>query len=303
MMAASLRRLAVAAAATLTFCTVADGAFVDLTPLSDATNSVASVPLSSLIDGGAVEGVIVGDLTISGLTYRRTNDMPVVGEVNVFGFRDADGAMGVSLQGNFTDLSGGAASDAAVRYHVQPLATSSSLGKRLSGAKLYLGGATLGDESFFTVDASVIQNMSILNAYSSTVGAGTTSQLSDFAAFDSPLGGLDVTFDVFAFASSADPLPARATSIEQSFVLTPSFAATGDFNADGETNGVDLERWKTSFGVDALADADGDLDSDGVDFLIWQRYAAAQPDAAAIPEPSTAVLFIGFVAFGAIYRR
>jgi hypothetical protein len=73
-------------------------------------------------------------------------------------------------------------------------------------------------------------------------------------------------------------------------------AIPGDFNADGEVNGADLQKWKLDFGMGAGSDADGDGDTDGADFLVWQRnlgqsaaaVAAAAPFVA-VPEPGAMV--------------
>ncbi len=49
-----------------------------------------------------------------------------------------------------------------------------------------------------------------------------------------------------------------------------------------------------SFGVDAGADADFDVDTDGADFLAWQReFTGSGPLAASviIPEPAGIILF------------
>ena len=55
-----------------------------------------------------------------------------------------------------------------------------------------------------------------------------------------------------------------------------------------------------AYGVNALADADRDGDSDGADFLTWQRQfgAGAQPLASsqAIPEPATVAAWFAFLA-------
>jgi hypothetical protein len=71
----------------------------------------------------------------------------------------------------------------------------------------------------------------------------------------------------------------------------------GDFNFDGAVNGADLSLWKSALGSTSVGDADGDLDSDGRDFLAWQREAisnllAVAPATAAIPEPTGALLAI-----------
>jgi hypothetical protein len=71
------------------------------------------------------------------------------------------------------------------------------------------------------------------------------------------------------------------------------FAA--DFNNDGKVNGLDLTAWKAAYGATQVGDADDDNDSDGADFLIWQRqFGSGTPSAAAVaavPEPAGALLF------------
>ena len=63
-----------------------------------------------------------------------------------------------------------------------------------------------------------------------------------------------------------------------------------DFNGDRSVDAVDLATWQQAYGTDAGGDADGDLDTDGSDFLIWQRELtiAAPVRAAAVPEPTAA---------------
>jgi hypothetical protein len=81
------------------------------------------------------------------------------------------------------------------------------------------------------------------------------------------------------------------------------FAA--DFNNDGKVNAVDLATWKAAYGATQAGDADDDNDSDGADFLIWQRqFGSGVPSAAAIaavPEPASVLLFAlaaAFISFG-----
>ena len=71
-----------------------------------------------------------------------------------------------------------------------------------------------------------------------------------------------------------------------------------DFNGDMEVDGDDLADWKAAYGPNAGGDADGDDDSDGADFLIWQREVTGEPTmtAAAVPEPASVVLL--FCALG-----
>jgi hypothetical protein len=75
-----------------------------------------------------------------------------------------------------------------------------------------------------------------------------------------------------------------------SYALTFNLASTtllGDFNGDQTVDAADLEKWKGDFGIDDGSDADGDQDSDGDDFLIWQRQFAPAAATSAIPEPAT----------------
>ena len=84
-----------------------------------------------------------------------------------------------------------------------------------------------------------------------------------------------------------------------------------DFNEDTFVNGADLTMWKGAFGLNANGDADGDNDSDGRDFLIWQRNFGATSSLpagngafAAVPEPSAALAaIISAAAFIAFRRR
>ncbi len=78
---------------------------------------------------------------------------------------------------------------------------------------------------------------------------------------------------------------------------------TADFDHNNTVNDADLVIWRNSMGVDALGDADFDGDTDGDDFLYWQRQLT-QPTppetppevlAARVPEPASAVLLAAAV--------
>ena len=87
----------------------------------------------------------------------------------------------------------------------------------------------------------------------------------------------------------------------------------GDATRDAMVDGADLAAWQATYGTPfnqmANADLDGDFDTDGRDFLLWQRgfgsagiAGAFQPtamaryvpavDVTAIPEPATATLLL-----------
>jgi hypothetical protein len=83
-------------------------------------------------------------------------------------------------------------------------------------------------------------------------------------------------------------------------VVEPSAVLPGDFTENEIVNVDDLLAWKDGFGDPPPAshlqgDADGDLDVDGNDFLIWQRdlggTVAVAAVVASIPEPSAVILF------------
>lgn len=83
-------------------------------------------------------------------------------------------------------------------------------------------------------------------------------------------------------------------SDDGTFDLVVEFLAA-DFDNSGTVDELDLEAWGTAFGSGASGDADQDGDSDGADFLIWQRQlglSSSPATAAAVPEPSGCLLLV-----------
>ncbi|QEG36304.1 hypothetical protein Pr1d_36160 [Bythopirellula goksoeyrii] len=78
----------------------------------------------------------------------------------------------------------------------------------------------------------------------------------------------------------------------------------GDFNGDEIVDDSDLPYWQAGYGLDASGDADNDSDTDGKDFLIWQRSFQSGPSTGltAIPEPSTVIMGVIY-AIGFLARR
>ena len=86
--------------------------------------------------------------------------------------------------------------------------------------------------------------------------------------------------------------------------------SSADFNRDGIVDSGDLAGWASGFGDGDAHDANGDGSSDGADFLIWQQQqgtssflGAAQPAAAAVPEPTGGLLAIAGMALSAAQRQ
>jgi hypothetical protein len=75
--------------------------------------------------------------------------------------------------------------------------------------------------------------------------------------------------------------------------VAPPPASPADFNGDLVVDAQDLAAWSGDFGLNAESDADADLDSDGADFVIWQRelgQSSSAPLTVAVPEPAGATL-------------
>jgi hypothetical protein len=73
------------------------------------------------------------------------------------------------------------------------------------------------------------------------------------------------------------------------------YIGPGDFNGDGAIDASDLLLWRDEFDPQGVADADFDGDSDGADFLAWQRGLGSVPAVAAmagVPEPGTFLLVL-----------
>jgi len=84
--------------------------------------------------------------------------------------------------------------------------------------------------------------------------------------------------------------------------ITPTFPSPPDFNGDGDVDAGDLAVIQSGYGINGSGDSDSDLDTDGADFLVWQRSFTGpllSAGTAAVPEPSAgALLFIALLVIG-----
>ncbi len=114
------------------------------------------------------------------------------------------------------------------------------------------------------------------------------------------------TYNFGIFETTADMLTLRTyrengTLIETIEIPAPAPPVTlgGDFDLDGDVDGVDFLYWQIGYPTASGAtlsdgDADGDGDVDGADFGIWQAgYPTNLGGSTAVPEPAT--LFVMLV--------
>jgi hypothetical protein len=118
-------------------------------------------------------------------------------------------------------------------------------------------------------------------------------------------GGIQDTFTTESLPTLPDDLQWFVNYSPTALSLVTTVVA--DFNEDGNVNGDDTTNWGTGFGSpDAThmqGDADNDNDSDGADFLVWQRQlgngVSGLASNVAVPEPSTLLLsLLGLSAIG-----
>jgi hypothetical protein len=191
------------------------GSMVGLAPDSGDT-----VKLSELLDG-TYSGVKVGDKEFKRFFYSRQNDMPIASNVDVYGFEDVNGNLGISFLGSFKDNPGdNDSSSALLRYTVTVDQNGQNAGWEISDAHLFMGAVNVGDDSIFSVDESFEEfNGITLKVLDSSFGQGSTI-LSDWTLLDPAATTLRVSKGIYAFAGENAIEPARAGAVDQSFSQT-----------------------------------------------------------------------------------
>ena len=139
-------------------------------------------------------------------------------------------------------------------------------------------------------------------------GAVDNGEVTLFGTQSSSLGSslvsfIDVTGYNGACSGTATVLAnASANTRFRGVDFTPLAATTeiaGDFDGNGVVEGPDLVQWRGDYGPTPGSDADNDGDSDGNDFLIWQRALDQGGLISVIPEPSS-ILIASLSAIGLI---
>lgn len=123
----------------------------------------------------------------------------------------------------------------------------------------------------------------------------------------SATGGVVGTFDTIDMSGMPAGLTFHinylANAVQLQVVNKPIFSA--DFDDDGDVDATDYQIWRHAFKLNQLGDANGDNISDGADYVLWRDQFGSHPgagsgagfDAAAVPEPAGALLFVmGLVA-------
>ncbi len=91
-----------------------------------------------------------------------------------------------------------------------------------------------------------------------------------------------------------------------------ALTVSADFNHSGTVDNADLAILQQSYGVNAGGDADGDNDTDGKDFLVWQRGNTAPLQSLststlstlnAVPEPTSLLLVTAFAGLSTLLPR
>ncbi len=127
-------------------------------------------------------------------------------------------------------------------------------------------------------------------------GSGFFAISSDSGGYTVPVSGdgaYEVMFsgDAFAnFMAVANVSSGKNVKIDY---LVSSIIQTADFNTNGYVDAEDLATLLTGFGTNATGDTDNDSDTDGADFLAWQRQYTGPPSTLAnVPEPTSACLLL-----------
>ncbi|MBL9161717.1 MAG: hypothetical protein JNL18_03135 [Planctomycetaceae bacterium] len=209
-----------------------------------------------------------------------------VGTVNVTGATILGPSASWSLTGNLA-VGGTTLSAGGTGVLAMGLGNQATVGGNL---KMWPGG---------TLDLSQSSALSVTGA--AELGGALRYSLLSTPVVNDEFQVLDAA-GVFGTFSSVT-LPPLTGNLRWSVLYNPTnvklrvLSAAADFDEDGDVDNIDLIKWRLGFATGTThlqGDADGDTDSDGADFLIWQQQFGATPPiataSATVPEPTSLVL-------------
>jgi hypothetical protein len=261
--------------------------------------SAALAPLAALTAAlGATFGPIVGSLNVRAGSKPPNSTPAIIGSIALTDFELPGAVVSASLQTGITSghLVNFAATASSSTNAPDPLGF-----PRATASATFLQPFTTTAPQWIQLTASVLKVFGDPET-SAAVGLGPTGQPVTFLI--GPTGGADVSraalfapgnYTVSGFANTqASVPPAHAASLS-GFLLIASLA---DFNGSTAVDAADLATWRTGFGstsglfISGNLDVDGD--TDGADFLLWQRqlgtHALNSAVGQAVPEPWSATL-------------
>ena len=220
------------------------------------------------------------------LRGRSTTGLTTSPGVFVNGFEISIPAPPVDLMLEVNTTTGGVrlVNDESVDFALDYYDLRSSAGSLNSVGWFSLDDGEGGDPPGAGWDEADVQTASVLSEVNfSTARTLAPGQSINFGAAFTPGAAQDVTFHYGA------PGAALKSAMVQYVQGVP---LAGDFDRNTVVDVADLAHWRADFGATNNSDADGDNDSDGRDFLIWQRNVGAAAPFAAVPEPGGAAMLI-----------
>ena len=132
-------------------------------------------------------------------------------------------------------------------------------------------------------------------------------RIATFDASALALGGNNIGIGLSDVNTTTARHPSLVFTVFDNLVVTDnSSGQPGDFTGNGIVDAMDLQQWQGDFGLNDESDADGDDDSDGADFLIWQQNLGTPGQtaaAAAVPEPASSLLALSVILSAVAVRR
>ena len=134
------------------------------------------------------------------------------------------------------------------------------------------------------------------------ISSGAFASGADVYIGTAPLDGMPQDIDEAIAMTQGEVIHAIMPSIApEDAIILRTFEATqnADFNQDGFVNAADYTVWRDNLGSTSATslsgDADGDLDVDGNDFLVWQQQFGTVPssvESASVPEPGSGTILV-----------